>query len=160
MSELEKIEADAKRIARKQLKEAKEEWENNLPDFWDGPKTFSWPAGTLVRVQPSSVSHAAGLNAPSSRAPQGIYKSDAKKYFGLTAYATEPLPHEAIQCSPKTFYALRDVSKLAADKFAANALPAEFTVAGEPKGGSVRFFKKGNSHPNRRVRTTWDDTAR
>ena len=52
MSELEKIEADMKRIARKQLKDAKEEWEKTLPKAWDGPETFSWPAGTLVRTPP------------------------------------------------------------------------------------------------------------
>ena len=88
---------------------------------------------------------------------QGIYKSDAKSSFGLTDKDIETLPHEAIQNSPKTFYALRDVRKLAANKFAANALPPDFTRAGEPKGGDVRFFKKNNTNPNRRVRTNWFD---
>ncbi|KAL1947023.1 hypothetical protein VTO73DRAFT_13984 [Trametes versicolor] len=134
MSELEKMEVDAKRIARKQIKDAKDEWEKTLPKPWNGPSHFSWPAGTA-----------------------GIYKSDAKKSFGLTDKDIETLPHEAIQCSPKTFYALAGVSKLAAAKFAANALPAEFVAPGAPKGGMVRFFKKGDANPNRRVRTNWRD---
>lgn len=89
-----------------------------------------------------------------------IYKSDAKKYWysiGLTDKDIETLPHEAIQCSPKTFYVLSDVHRLSTSKFVANALPLDFTLAGEPKDGSVRFFKKNSNHPNRRVRTNWDD---
>lgn len=155
MSELEKMEVDAKRIARKQTKDAKDAWEKTLPKPWNGPSHFSWPAGTAVRVQSLFVSDA-GPNVPSSH-PQGIYKSDAKKSFGLTDKDIETLPHEAIQNSPKTFYALAGVSKLAAAKFAANALPGEFVAPGAPKGGMVRFFKKGDANPNRRVRTNWRD---
>ncbi|KAI0765276.1 hypothetical protein C8Q74DRAFT_1287334 [Fomes fomentarius] len=123
MIEDERLEADAKRIARKGLKTAKDEWEKTLP-------------------------------APYA---QGIYKSDAKSYFGLTDKDIETLPHEAIQNSPKTFYALSDVRRLSISKSSANALPLDFTLAGEPKDGSVRFFKKDSKPSNRRVRTNWYD---
>ena len=48
MTEDEKLDADMKRIVRKALKEAKEEWEKALPKPWNGSGTFMWPTGTLV----------------------------------------------------------------------------------------------------------------
>ena len=86
-----------------------------------------------------------------------MYKSDAKKDWGLSDKDIETLPHEAIQASPKTFYALADVRRLATAKHAAGALPPEFLMPGQPKNGYVRLFKKTDHNPNRRVRTNWMD---
>ena len=123
----------------------------------DPPQSLGRPGDLQLARRYSRTYSTTSVSDTDLSALQGIYKSDAKTCFGLTDKDIATLPHEAIQCSPKTFYALRDVSKLAADKFAANALPAEFTVAGEPKGAHVRFFKKGNTHPNKRYRTNWSD---
>ncbi|KAI0675840.1 hypothetical protein C8Q78DRAFT_988330 [Trametes maxima] len=135
MTQDEKDEADAKGLARKELKTAKEEWEKNLAS-WNGPSDFKWPTNTL-----------------------GMYKSDAKTAFGLTDRDMAALQHESIQASPKTFFSLASVRKLAADKFQAGALPFEqFMLPGKPKDGvNVRLSKKTNGTPNRRIRSNWYD---
>ena len=69
----------------------------------------------------------------------------------------DALQHESIQNSPKTFFALKEVRKLATNKWHASALPPEFIVPGEPKNDSVRLFKKNNYLPHRRVRTNWSE---
>ena len=86
-----------------------------------------------------------------------MYKSDAKSAFGLSDKDMDTLPHESIQNSPKTFFALKDVRRLATEKWDAGALPLEFLVPGEPKGDRVRLFKKSDHAPNRRVRTNWSE---
>ena len=50
MTEDEKAEADLKRLVRRELKAAKDDWEKSLSAPWAGPAHFSWPADTLVRV--------------------------------------------------------------------------------------------------------------
>ncbi|KAI0642271.1 hypothetical protein C8Q79DRAFT_1013561 [Trametes meyenii] len=117
------------------MKTAKEEWEKTLT-AWDGPSDFKWLTDTL-----------------------GMYKSDAKTAFGLTERDMATLEHESIQSSPKTFFSLASVRKLATAKFAAGALPLEeFMLPGRPKNGAnVRLFEKTNKTPNRRIRSNWYD---
>jgi hypothetical protein len=51
-----------------------------------------------------------------------MFKSDAKKTFGLTEAEILTLRHESVPASPKTYFALADAKALQQRKFAAGAL--------------------------------------
>ncbi|KAF7351127.1 hypothetical protein MSAN_01675200 [Mycena sanguinolenta] len=93
----EKEEAKIKRAANKAVRENKVEWEAGLK-MWAGDERMSWPLGTLA-----------------------LFKSDAKRAFKLTDADLNTLPRESIACSPKTYYALKDVQALVRRKFLAGA---------------------------------------
>ncbi|KAF7304040.1 hypothetical protein MIND_00635300 [Mycena indigotica] len=105
LSEAERIAAKAKRAQNKVLREARKLWEAALPDAWTEPGSsrsapFRHPRGTHV-----------------------MYRSDAKKAFGLTEREILTLPHETIPCAwaVKTYFALRDIRALHHRKVQADA---------------------------------------
>ncbi|KAJ7618215.1 hypothetical protein DFH06DRAFT_1107312 [Mycena polygramma] len=100
LTEDEKEDAKFKREVNNMLKENRGEWEATLPKAWvEGAMTFRHPAGTHV-----------------------MFKSDAKKAFGLTEAEILTIPHESIPSSPKTYFALADAKALQQRKLAAGAI--------------------------------------
>ncbi|KAJ6575740.1 hypothetical protein DFH09DRAFT_1455138 [Mycena vulgaris] len=89
LTEDEKQDAKMKREINKVLKENRGEWEAMLPAPWVESSTFRHPAGTRL-----------------------MFKSDAKKAFGLTEGEILTLRHESVPVSPKTYFALADVKAL------------------------------------------------
>ncbi|KAK0476632.1 hypothetical protein IW261DRAFT_1489211 [Armillaria novae-zelandiae] len=73
-------EADFQTSLRKAKSTAKKEWESSLPEPWKGPHDFKWPKGTL-----------------------GMYKSDAKRSYGLTEREILTLPCESIEMSRRRY---------------------------------------------------------
>ncbi|KAK0225690.1 hypothetical protein IW262DRAFT_1357558 [Armillaria fumosa] len=136
MTEEEKREADLQTTLRKAKSTAKKEWESSLPEPWKGPHNFKWPTGTL-----------------------GMYKSDAKRSYGLTEREILTLPFESIEMSSKTFFSHADVKELSFDKYSVFdiLMPDRMTTAGKPIGMEIRLFRKIDHDPNRRFRTNWFD---
>ncbi|KAJ7092288.1 hypothetical protein B0H15DRAFT_1021040 [Mycena belliarum] len=100
LTEEEKEDAKMKREINKMLKERRVAWEAALPSPWsEGNSTFRHPVSTRV-----------------------MFKSDAKKTFGLTEAEVLTLRHESIPRSPKTYFSLADVQALQQRKFDAGAL--------------------------------------
>ncbi|KAJ7685923.1 hypothetical protein B0H17DRAFT_1225227 [Mycena rosella] len=82
------------------MKENCGEWQASLPQPWVESSTpFRHPAGVYL-----------------------MFKSDAKKEFGLTEAEILTLRHESVTASPKTYFALADAKVLQQRKFAAGAL--------------------------------------
>ncbi|KAJ7060780.1 hypothetical protein C8F01DRAFT_1083748 [Mycena amicta] len=92
--------AKEKRERNKALNDARQLWDATLPDAWvPGSTRFRHQNGTAV-----------------------MFKSDAKKSFGLTEREILTLPHESIPGSLKTYFDLSAVRALHHRKFEAGAL--------------------------------------
>ncbi|KAJ7060791.1 hypothetical protein C8F01DRAFT_1140890 [Mycena amicta] len=108
--------AKEKRERNKALKDARQLWEATLPDAWvPGSTRFRHQNGTAV----SFWGVATRLCAEGII--QVMFKSDAKKSFGLTEREILTLPHESIPGSPKTYFDLSAVRALHHRKFEAGA---------------------------------------
>ncbi|KAF9011566.1 hypothetical protein BDZ89DRAFT_1225173 [Hymenopellis radicata] len=83
----------------KLMKENRVAWEATLQPWVKGASAFRHPAGTYV-----------------------MFKSDAKKTFGLMEAEMLTLRHGSVPGSPKTYFALADANSLQQRKFAAHAL--------------------------------------
>ncbi|KAJ7706623.1 hypothetical protein B0H16DRAFT_1746844 [Mycena metata] len=115
-------EAKVKRAINKGLKERRAEWTTTLPGPWvEGATPYRHLAGTHV-----------------------MFKSDAKKAFGLTEAEILTLPHESIPGSLKTYFDVDDARALQMRKFAAGAL-----LSVEPTG-RWRVLKATTSEGRRR----------
>ncbi|KAJ7060761.1 hypothetical protein C8F01DRAFT_1369684 [Mycena amicta] len=92
--------AKEKRERNKALNDVRQLWDATLPDAWvPGSTRFRHQNGTAV-----------------------MFKSDAKKSFGLTEREILTLPHESIPGSLKTYFDLSAVRALHHRKFEAGAL--------------------------------------
>ncbi|KAL0057083.1 hypothetical protein AAF712_016291 [Marasmius tenuissimus] len=126
LTDEEKLDKKIQQEINKMKREKKKEWEVTLvPARVD--EQFRWPAQT-----------------------KGLYKSEAKSLHKLTPKKVETLRAEHIQCSPKTFVRLEDVTALAKRK-------AEFFQ--EKPWFMVNCIHTKHQDNGRRTKTNWTGTT-
>nr|GAT52839.1 predicted protein [Mycena chlorophos] len=114
--------AKEKREANKGLREARKEWEATLVPWAAGNLEYRHKEGTHVRFPLFLTRLLQVCVAPSlASLTQVMFKTDARKLFGLTEKEISTLPYESSYASwgQKSFYALKAVRELHRRKVAA-----------------------------------------